>query len=1457
MKQKKNDPSDKAELVEDPTKYYDKLVKIEEEMSKLQDIEKDLNTFISNIETELSSKTSHDPELRNSDTIDCIKIYFQKIQEKINQAYVPLTSTIREKLYYIIYNIVLLFLNYIERMRKYNYSLHGIEFLEWLLTIMESNIVLSHVKYMKLRTQLYLLICFLYEDCKGFKAAFGFITQGINKLSELKWIEEQQRPLPDYMKDIFDENFKHLRYFEFKYGILSGNLNFDAWKKKLEETYDTGANDKNAENKEKDKAKIDEIILNRNICAINSISNLSLYNSIVNHEGAKYDWKSNMINYIYNTLMKPDIDNIKNGIIEFIDKKKRALELNAKISQNEKNYDDILNEAINTNNEKAVRSYEHSSKVIPLELHVELLKACYDCKLYKEFIELIDTLNLRIKYRHVEHPYISDVDIQMSSIQYANIPNGYEKIPLDLNINNYKREIKKLRETGKYISNMDKESSQLASLVAKGNKKDKKKDAKKDNKKDAKKEAAPKKPEKKLNEENAVPNPYEKIENLEHNFVYLLLRRSHNPNKAITNIRVVMSNDYKIKKDIKPNERAIALPVKIFKDNLYEKEQKIVLGEQNTKFFPYIIITKGSSPDLSDDNEKLNAIVDVYPLISNCPYATPPMNYTKVEPEITIQGKNMDPNYINYNFSHFYVNLTYLNDKNFYVIEREAEILRHLYELENSCLDKDKVDIKDNKENKDANNVEDKDKEDYTLRQYQFLKLNYSFEKLDLLATWIYNSIQDECGNYFLNSRSNFLYDICILIYKKYLKNFLDRIDYYNSFKDELEQNFSSEIEKIINSNISQIFNTLFCIHYVLTSIPHKDVIIYGYISLLLGDYAEKTGNNATGVVVLKDTLDFIEKAKEKEDIFGIDNRENKQTYTSFTCDNNKINKLNDEINEKYDEYVKKINKKRRINQRLITEQGITKADPDIINEEDFEVNYMEDEYNNYLNKKEKEKDPNNFKSPLYDGKKIYLNDPKNKNNISVNYWITEHENDLNCIYIELKMKYYRMYIKSGEGIIEKMNLFENLKKGKKNLNEKKGKKNTLPHINLPDRITKKLDIIKGESAVHVKNNMNDLKKILQEGGKLQPDKPILTKSEKMMKLNINKNSYLMALYNASLASMRPKNKQDQIYLLTISNNNIDQVIKEEDERYEYYSKYFFYIKSLERFNANTNELSYHYYPYNLLYKPIMVDIYEKIPEPILIHKTSQNCSFIFPLIRIKKDQLDKVHHNISKVKMFGQISTGSNIVQLNNTTLTNCNKIMPILNSITIPNLKNNEKYIFAYAAYDTDDSIVNTIGTTSKEVELYFPLPIHYISYQVCKVAFEYRFYSICKERSKIVFNYFTEKSDIKEIKLDNKNNSILLNKLKYDYIYRTSLFELEGVSYCFYYLAKSTYNLKLTEHLIDNHVESNVYKQQKNVLKILNILNLGLEIAIYLRNYKLIKMFVVLQFRLLINKIYIKNF
>jgi hypothetical protein len=128
----------------------------------------------------------------------------------------------------------------------------------------------------------------------------------------------------------------------------------------------------------------------------------------------------------------------------------------------------------------------------------------------------------------------------MSSIQYANVPNKYEKIPLDLNINDFKKEIKRLREEGKY-ANKDENTETDANNNKKDNKK--KPEPKKDNKKDPK--AKKEKTEKEL-----VKNPYEKIEGMEHNYVYLLLKKSHNPNKAIINVRVVMSNDIKIKKEL-------------------------------------------------------------------------------------------------------------------------------------------------------------------------------------------------------------------------------------------------------------------------------------------------------------------------------------------------------------------------------------------------------------------------------------------------------------------------------------------------------------------------------------------------------------------------------------------------------------------------------------------------------------------------------------------------------------------------------------------------------------------------------------------------------------------------------------------------------------------------------------------------------------------------------------------
>ena len=169
---------------------------------------------------------------------------------------------------------------------------------------------------------------------------------------------------------------------------------------------------------------------------------------------------------------------------------------------------------------------------------------------------------------------------------------------------------------------------------------------------------------------------------------------------------------------------------------------------------------------------------------------------------------------------------------------------------------------------------------------------------------------------------------------------------------------------------------------------------------------------------------------------------------------------------------------------------------------------------------------------------------------------------------------------------------------------------------------------------------------------------------------------------------------------------------------------------------------------------------------------------------------------------------------------------------------MKYNEKYIYAYGGYDNENIILGQIGNTSKEVEAYFPLPLFYIAYYIGKMTYEYGHYEICKEISKIVFNNFTEKSDIKDTIYDNKSLSIFFYKLKYNYISRTCYLELEGVAYSFYFFARSIFLMKTGDHIDKNGI--NISLKQKNILKNLNILMLGLEISSYIRHFNLIKLF-----------------
>mmetsp|Transcript_9422 Transcript_9422/g.8933 ORF Transcript_9422/g.8933 Transcript_9422/m.8933 type:complete len:97 (-) Transcript_9422:4032-4322(-) len=91
------------------------------------------------------------------------------------------------------------------------------------------------------------------------------------------------------------------------------------------------------------------------------------------------------------------------------------------------------------------KDWKFSSYNVPIEVHVEMIKLCFECRLWQEFDILLDSALVRLKFRRYEVPYLATVDVLMSSSKMANIPNGFEKITKDLNAANLRVELKKLR----------------------------------------------------------------------------------------------------------------------------------------------------------------------------------------------------------------------------------------------------------------------------------------------------------------------------------------------------------------------------------------------------------------------------------------------------------------------------------------------------------------------------------------------------------------------------------------------------------------------------------------------------------------------------------------------------------------------------------------------------------------------------------------------------------------------------------------------------------------------------------------------------------------------------------------------------------------------------------------------------------------------------------------------------
>lgn len=151
-------------------------------------------------------------------------------------------------------------------------------------------------------------------------------------------------------------------------------------------------------------------------------------------------------------LLTPDTEVVKTALIQIHEKKKRDKEKKDQLSNGDPDMDvDELLETYKAKDDEMIKEkdWKMASYNLPLEIHIQLIRFCFECNLWEEFETLLDSALIRLKFRRYEIPYLATIDVLMSASKEANIPNGFDKLPKDLNSANLRIELKKLRQAAK------------------------------------------------------------------------------------------------------------------------------------------------------------------------------------------------------------------------------------------------------------------------------------------------------------------------------------------------------------------------------------------------------------------------------------------------------------------------------------------------------------------------------------------------------------------------------------------------------------------------------------------------------------------------------------------------------------------------------------------------------------------------------------------------------------------------------------------------------------------------------------------------------------------------------------------------------------------------------------------------------------------------------------------------
>ena len=176
----------------------------------------------------------------------------------------------------------------------------------------------------------------------------------------------------------------------------------------------------------------------------------------------------------------------------------------------------------------------------------------------------------------------------------------------------------------------------------------------------------------------------------------------------------------------------------------------------------------------------------------------------------------------------------------------------------------------------------------------------------------INHTLEGPIGELFFAKNSNFLYDLGILIWTKYLKLQLEKVEYYYSVNSNYTLEFRDKTESFVNRHRKQIFLGLYNLFKLLDKFKEKDEISFALISLKINKFADIGDNFEVGALVLERAIQYMELIIERKRLFSFDNKINKHIFTAFTTDNIKIKQLFSKASDSFNKKVKELNFIRR-----------------------------------------------------------------------------------------------------------------------------------------------------------------------------------------------------------------------------------------------------------------------------------------------------------------------------------------------------------------------------------------------------------------------------------------------------------------------------------------------------------------------------------------------------------------